>query len=238
MTATLAALLNDGPTQLCFLLPLALILVDLVTGLLSAVKRHVYQTRYLADFLSANVLPYLTILVGSLAVPVLVQSVSYPVAALGAKAALSIFLLSQVDSVVRNVSELTGVPEGSLDALVRGLIGIVLPQAATPVIAPPEGSGAVTRPALETVNTGASAVVAWSASGPVNGTGTHHTTTTPTTIAWSGTSAVLGVPSAPAAPAAGETPTLVLPKVTALLPIVSPEDVAAARDASQVRGRE
>lgn len=98
---------HDPLTRLLFLVPLALLLLDLLTGAAAALKARTFRMTEVSDCLLHDGNKYLALLIGYLALPLL-NGGSYLAVAAGAKAALLLFIASQLGSIVENVGALTG----------------------------------------------------------------------------------------------------------------------------------
>jgi hypothetical protein len=119
-------LLHDSTTQLFFVVALVCILADFVAGTVRAFVQHTFKTTELADFLHSNVLPYVSLLATTVAVPVL-TGVPYAVAAGGAKAAVVAFCLAQVASASENLAGIIGFPYTTFESMILHAIGSVFP---------------------------------------------------------------------------------------------------------------
>lgn len=122
----LANLTNDSVTQMFFLAPLLLILLDVLTGVVAAIKRGVFRAAELSDFARNNLLPYASILGTYLMLPLL-QGVTYVAAADGAKAVLVAFCVGQIGSVVENLGLVLNIPGFSIEAAVTLAAGRLFP---------------------------------------------------------------------------------------------------------------
>jgi hypothetical protein len=97
-----------------------------MTGVARAFVGHSFRTKMLADFLQNNVLPYVTLLAATVAVPAL-TGVPYAVAASGAKAGVIAFCLAQVASASENVAGVLGFPAATFESIILHAIGSVFP---------------------------------------------------------------------------------------------------------------
>jgi hypothetical protein len=97
----------DPATQIFFLAPLALIALDVLTGVIGALVNKAFHIGYLADFARNNLLPYVSLLITFLAVP-MISGIPYLVAANSAKAVVSIFCVSLLHSIFANVAQIGG----------------------------------------------------------------------------------------------------------------------------------
>ncbi len=109
------------------LVPLALIVLDLITGVVAALRLGIFSGKEVMDFAHAEVLPYIAILaaiVGMILVgtPVEVAAAAYSLTIAG-------FVSREVSSIVENVGEIAYIPGLSVVSLLTPMIQHLLPGA-------------------------------------------------------------------------------------------------------------
>lgn len=101
------------------IVPLIVIALDLLTGIVAAVRNGTFSTKLLGDFAHHNLLPLLAIF-ATIGLSIL-TGVAIPVAASGATAAVTAFTLAQLGSIAENVAEITGLPYSFISSFVSSL---------------------------------------------------------------------------------------------------------------------
>lgn len=129
----LSQLAHDPATQIFFIAPLLFILLDVLSGMVAAVRQRRFQLKQIANFGRENLVKYAGILLGSLLVP-LVGGMPYEVAAVAAKATMSAFVLSEVASITENLGEVLDLPYRlSLAVILQKVVGLFPFVSNTPV---------------------------------------------------------------------------------------------------------
>lgn len=107
VSSVLNQLAMDPATRIFFLAPLAFIALDIVTGILSALKRASFTSSYLAGFVQQSLVPYAGILVTFLVTP-MVSGMPYLTAADAAKVVIGVFCAHQLSSTLNNIGAIFG----------------------------------------------------------------------------------------------------------------------------------
>jgi hypothetical protein len=133
----LSKLLSDPNVQLAFMLPVLVLIPEVILGALVAARQGTFANKYLADFFSSHVLPYLGAVVMAFATAVTTKQ-GYAGAVLSIAAFVAVWVWSQVNSIADNLGVLLGTGGGGLVTLIRVLIETFFHK--SPPTTPPSGS--------------------------------------------------------------------------------------------------
>ncbi len=118
--------LQNPTIQLFFVGAMVCILLDFVTGVAKAVRNHTFKTTEIANFVGNNVVPYVSLLVAQLFLPLL-NGVAYQTAAVGATSAVVVFCLAQIASASQNIAAIVGFPAATFEGMILGALATVFP---------------------------------------------------------------------------------------------------------------